>query len=411
MRLFANMDRMDREAWLLLLTSSLFFMATSLSSTFVNVYLFKMEEDWVLISMFNLIQYFMTAVTFALGGWLIKKRDRVMAIRLGVAVLALFYLGVWWLGARSVDWFSALGVIIGLGSGFYWLAYHVMYFEITEKENRDVFNGLHGFCTSAGGIVAPFVSGLLISKMGELKGYRLIFGISLIIFLCAVLVSFFFRSRKARGNYALRSVLALARDRETDWFWVNLAMTGQGFREGVFAFLLGLLFFVIVKSELALGSFYTVSSAMSCLSFFIVSRYLRPDLRNRYMLVGAWMMGLAAVPFVFQPNEWTIWILGVGVSLFYPLYLSPMTAIVFDVIGQSGETAKYKVEYVVSREMALNLGRMAGVLLFAGWVQSSTSLSSIRWFVLVISFVQIFAWWAMRKIPVQKRVENHAWRM
>ncbi len=180
-----------------------FFMATSLSSTFVNVYLFKMEEDWVFISMFNLIQYLTTAVTFALGGWLIKKRDRVMAIRLGVAVLSFFYLSVWWLGARSVDWFAALGVILGMGSGFYWLAFHVMYFEITEKENRDIFNGLHGFCTSVGGIVAPFVSGFLISQMGELKGYRLIFGISLIIFLCAVLASFLFPFPKSPGKLSI----------------------------------------------------------------------------------------------------------------------------------------------------------------------------------------------------------------
>lgn len=406
MQIFANMDRLDREAWLLLLTSSLFFIATSLSSTFVNVYLFKIEEDWVLISIFNLIQYFTAAVTFVFGGWLVKKWDRVMAIRLGVAVLAFFYLSVWWLGVKSVSYFTGLGIIMGLGSGFYWLAYHVMYFEITEKENRDIFNGVHGLCTSVGGIVAPFISGILISRMGELNGYRLIFGISLLIFLCAVLVSFLFRSRKARGRYELGSILSLIRDHKNNWFWVNMAMIGQGFREGVFAFLIGLLFFVIVKSELALGSFFTFSSAMSCLSFFIVSRYMRPGWRNHFMLVGGWMMGLAAVPFVFQTNEWTIWILGVGVSLFYPLYLSPMTSTVFDVIGQSHETAKYRVEYVVSREMALNLGRIAGVLLFIGWIQYSTALWYIRWFVLVVSFVQIFSWWAMRKIPVMQLLEN-----
>lgn len=402
MQILGNMDRLDREAWLLLLTSSLFSIATSLSSTFVNVYLFKIENDWMLISLFNVIHYLTAGATFIMGGWLAKKFDRIVAIRMGVAVLAVFYLSVWWLGVHSVSYVVLLGIVIGLGAGFYWLAYNVMYFEITEKDNRDIFNGVNGLCTSIAGIAAPFLSGIIISRMGEFQGYRVIFGISLSIFLCAVLVSFLFKARRARGYYRLGSILSLVKQKKAYWYWVNLAMIGQGLREGIFAFLLGLLFFIIVKSELALGSFFTFSSSVSCLSFYIVSRYMRPDLRYHFMFIGVIMMGLAAFPFAFHINDWTIWILGVGSALFYPLYMSPLTSTVFDVIGETNETAKLRVEYVVARELALSTGRIAGILLFMCWIQYSTDIRHIRWFVLIISFIQILSWFAIRHIPVAR---------
>lgn len=402
MQILGNVDRLDREAWLLLLTSSLFSIATSLSSTFVNVYLFKIENDWMLISFFNVIHYLTAGATFIMGGWLAKKFDRIVAIRMGVAVLAVFYLSVWWLGVHSVSYVVLLGIVIGLGAGFYWLAYNVMYFEITEKDNRDIFNGVNGLCTSVAGIAAPFLSGIIISRMGEFQGYRVIFGISLSIFLCAVLVSFLFKARRARGHYRLGSILSLVKQKKAYWYWVNLAMIGQGLREGIFAFLLGLLFFIIVKSELALGSFFTFSSSVSCLSFYIVSRYMRPELRYRFMFIGVIMMGLAAFPFAFHINDWTIWILGVGSALFYPLYMSPLTSTVFDVIGETNETAELRVEYVVARELALSTGRIAGVLLFMWWIQYSTDIRHIRWFVLIISFIQILAWFAIRHIPVDR---------
>src|SRR3954449_6437713 len=134
MQIFGRTDRLDREAWLLLLMSGLFAIASALSSSFVNIYLWKIKNDWILISWFNTIHYGSAAATFVFAGWMTKQIERVIAIRLGVAGLSIFYLSVLWLGTKAVDYIFWLGIMMGLGSGFFWLAFNVLYFEITEKK-------------------------------------------------------------------------------------------------------------------------------------------------------------------------------------------------------------------------------------------------------------------------------------
>ncbi|MFC7441355.1 MFS transporter [Laceyella putida] len=395
-----QLSKLDRSSWLLLLENGLFAVASSLSGMFVNVFLWKIKKDWTMISWFNLIHFVAAALTFILAGWMVKRVDRVVSIRLGVAILSLFYLAVWLLGKNAVTYVYLLGVVLGLGAGFFWLAYNVLYFEITERNTRDIFNGANGLFTSVAGIAAPFISGLLIRYMGQTKGYHFIFGLSLVIFLAAVVVSFLFKSRSARGNFQLVRVLSLIRKREAHWRWVSYAMIAQGLREGVFAFLIGLLVYVTTKDEFTLGSFFTVGSIVSMISYFVVGKIMKPRSRNTFILIGALMMGMAVLPFVFQISSWTMWVLGVGAALFYPFYMTPLTSTVFDVIGETKQSAALRVEYVVMRELMLNIGRVTGILLFIIWVSQMTDVSQLRWFMLMIGFAPVLTWVAIRKVPL-----------
>jgi YQGE family putative transporter len=179
-------------------------------------------------------------------------------------------------------------------------------------------------------------------------------------------------------------------------------MAAQGVREGSFAFLLSLLFFLTVKSEWKLGIFFTVSSLVSMISYYVAGRFIRPSRRNGFILLGTVMMGLVVLPFVFFIKDWTMWIFGVGAALFYPFYMSPLMSTVFDVIGATEESARLRVEYVVARELFLGAGRIAGILLFIWWAGRSSELDHIRWFVLMVGFVQILVWWSIRHIPAER---------
>ncbi|OYD08887.1 MFS transporter [Paludifilum halophilum] len=400
MRLLGETNRLDKAAWLLLIISGLFALSTALSNTFVNVYLWKLKKDFALIGRYNLVNYAAMAITFIGAGRMAKRVDRVIAIRLGVALQAFFYLAVLWLGTSAPRYVTLLGMFIGVGSGFFWLAYNVLYFEITERYNRDIYNGINGLLTSVAGIVAPAVSGLVITRVDQLTGYRVIFSLSLSVFLVAVVISFMLKRRSARGIYRLRDILRLTFNRESHWYWVNLAMIAQGVREGLFAFLISLLVYVATGSELALGGYLTVSSAVALISYFLVGRWMRMSWRNESILFGAVMMGVVVLPLMWEVNTWTLIILGVGAALFYPVYMVPLTSVVFDVIGENQRTARLRVEYVVARELSLNTGRILSVGVFLWWIRRMPDPSEVKWLVLAVGFVQIFAWLTIRRIPL-----------
>ena len=170
--------------------------------------------------------------------------------------------------------------------------------------------------------------------------------------------------------------------------------------------MIGLLIFVMTDNELILGSFATVSSFVSLVAFFVVGRALKKRWRNTFMVVGAGLLGVVVLPFVFKAGTLQLFILGVGAALFYPMYYVPLTSKVFDVIGESQKTAKLRVEYVVTRELALNVGRVASIALFLIVVSRTTEVDHLKWILFAVGFAQVFAALFMRRVhvvPVEDR--------
>lgn len=381
---------------LLLFISTLFTISTALSNTFVNVYLWKLEKNYILIGWFNFYQYLFIMIIFILAGKIAKNRDRVIILRIGVVILTVFYFAVLLLGNAAAKQYVVLGILLGIGQGFYWFAFHLLYFEITEPENRDVFNGWNGLLTSAGGIIAPFLSGWLIAKSSGLTGYRMIFFISLVIFAVAVISSFFFRHRQYKGDYRLIQVLKETA-KNPDWRNILFAMAAQGGREGIILFLIGLLIYISTNSEFSLGTYTMLISAVSFFTYYIVGKILRREWRNRSMMIGSVMMAIVVIPMFLDIKYSTLLIYGIGTSIFAPLYFIPLTSGIFDKIGENEASASLRGEYIVLREIGLNLGRIVSTLFFIFFIKE-IGIEYLRFLLLISGSLQIFTWYFMKSV-------------
>ena len=387
---------LDRAAKWLLAVNALFAVSVALSSTFVNVYLWKVKQDYTMIGLFNLWQYLMIAWTFVLAGWLVKRRDRAVTLGIGVVVLALFYLTVLLLGERAVQHVYWLGALLGVGNGFYWLGYNVLYFEITEPENRDRYNGYDGLFTSLAEIIAPLLSGWIIVTMSDLWGYTVIFGISLGMFVVAAVLTFALPKRPLRGKYALREVYFESR-RRSKWHYALLASIGQGLPDAVFVFLIGLLVYVVTANEWQLGVFSFITAGVSMLTYFAVGRFMRRQWRNAFILAGALAMSLAVIPSLWHTNYGTLVLFGIGLSLSAPFFLIPLTSTVFDLIGAQHWRVYTRVEHVVIRELALSVGRLLGIAAFLWTVRYTTKTGHLLLLIFLLSLLQCLSWFFMKK--------------
>jgi YQGE family putative transporter len=383
---------------LLLIIQGMFAAANALSGTFVNVYLWKVSNDYALIGWFSLANQISIALTFWIGGKWVKEHNKMNSLRLGVAISAAFYLLVLLFQKQAVDYVLLLGAVQGMGFGFFWLAFNVVYFEVTSPETRDRFNGLAGLMTSGASMLAPWISGLLITKMKDSTGYKFIFTISLTIFLIGVITSFFLKKRKVEGSYEWFHAFIRLKEKRNPWRLAVPALIAQGIREGVFVFLIGLMVFVATNNEMQVGNYFLITSAVALFSFMLLSKWLKPHRRIFAMLIGSVMMVFVIFPFFWEVNYTTLLIFGIGTSIFMPLFIIPMTSSVFDIIGQDKESASHRVEYVVLREMGLNLGRMAGTILFIAVVSWRTDPAVINWLVLFIGSAPIAAWFFMRRL-------------
>ncbi|MDG0811755.1 MFS transporter [Cohnella rhizosphaerae] len=288
--------KLDRQAVLLLAVNALFTCGNALSATFVNIYIWKIKHDYALLGWFAVVHQLAMSLTFWLAGKWVKEGNKMNALRGGVIAAAAFYGLVLAFGTRAADAVPVLGLVQGVSSGLFWLSFNVVYFEITGPDNRDRFNGWAGLLGSLAGMLAPWLSGLLIASSGGNAGYRLIFGISLAIFVAGAAITFGLHKREPSGRYDWRIGLGGLLRKGNPWRAIAGAMVAQGLREGIFGFVIALLVYTSTGSEMKLGSFSLYTSAAAFLSFWVAGRLLKPRLRFWGMLIGAAMMTLFIVP-------------------------------------------------------------------------------------------------------------------
>ncbi|SFA70781.1 MFS transporter, YQGE family, putative transporter [Lentibacillus halodurans] len=353
----------SRDLILLLVIGGLYSLSIFLSNTFVNIYLWKQAGDYMTIAFYNLGIYLFQPLTFILAGKIAKKVDRVIVLRLGVIFLSLFFLSVLLIAEEASKYNFMLGSVLGVGYGFYWLAFNVLTFEITEPESRDFFNGFLGVLQSFAGMIGPLLAGTIIAGMQENVGYSVIFTISFILFIVAVVCSFFLKRRKAEGLFHFKRVL-MERNHNKNWKKILNAHVSQGLREGIFLFVISIWVFITTQSEFALGMFNLFLSGLSFVFYFIVTKWVKPSLRKKAILTGALILYFSVYIILFNINYTQLMIYAVLIGIAYPIINVPYASLTYDVIGKAWKAKEFRVEYIVVRELFVNIGRVSSIVTF-----------------------------------------------
>ncbi|MFC4388518.1 MFS transporter [Gracilibacillus marinus] len=356
-------SKVKKDLHLLLIIGGLYALATFLSNTFVNIFIWKKSGEYIDIATYNLAIYILQPISFYFAGKCAKKVDRVLILRLGILILSLFYIFVLILGDYVTTIPYVAGALLGVGYGFYWLSFNVLTFEITEPDTRDYFNGILGALQSFGGMVGPLFAGYIISILDNFTGYTYIFLVSFILFILAVIISFYLQRRKATGRFSIRFVQN-ERRKNKSWRTILHSHIAQGMREGLFIFIIAIWVYVESNSEFALGIFNLLFSFSSFISYFFISKLIKQSNRKIMIFIGGLLLYLAVAIFVFHTNYITLLVYGVIVGLSYPIFNVPFVSLTYDVIGTSRRAREYRIEYIVMRELFINMGRIVAIVCF-----------------------------------------------
>lgn len=390
---------LTKDLSLLLIIGGLYSLSAALSNTFVNIYLWKQTGKYSDLALYNLAIVILQPLTFILAGRWAKKIDRVIVLRIGVICLALFYLSVLVAGTKASTYLLLLGGLLGVGYGFYWLAYNVLTFEITEPETRDFFNGFLGILSSMGGMIGPIAAGIIITRFARFTGYTIVFGISLALFALAVFLSFSLKPRPAKGKYDFKRIMEERRQNE-NWRLVTNAHFFQGLREGTFIFVISVFVYISTGSEMALGTYGLLNSGISFVAYFLASRLIKKNFRKKAILIGGLLLYAAVILIVWEVTYAKLLIYASIIAIAYPLLLVPYISTTYDVIGQGWKAAEMRIEYIVVREVFLNIGRVVSILTFLAAVTLFNEEKSIPILLLLLGAGHIFIYVFMKRVQL-----------
>ncbi|WP_163193606.1 MFS transporter [Clostridium thermarum] len=385
---------MSKEAKILIVVSTLFTLAMGLSGIFVNVFFWRQSNSFMLIVLYNLMHYLVTPLAFVAAGWLSKKKNGIWSLRIGLMLFGIFFGMILLIGDCCIFYAYPLGILFGIASGFYWLAYNTLSFDFTSTNNRDTYNGYNGSCSGIAGAIAPITSGFIISSMKGVTGYRVVFIITLTLFVILLGISLLLRCQ----NYGTKLNLSKAIGKNCEeWQSIRKATFLWGFRDVIIGFTINILIIQTTGSELTLGKLTLLAALISSGAYVLVQKIVKPPRRRASVYLGAIASFVAIWGVIINVNYSTIFLYTVMDAFFLPFFLIQLSSSTFNVINRAHDE-DMRIEYMINKDLVLNSGRVLSAIVLLILLNMFKETNIFRYYLIFIGAAPVLAAFYLAKL-------------
>lgn len=385
---------MSKKAKILLVVSGLFTLAMGLSNVFVNIFLWKKSNDFIIIAKYNLMHYVFLPFSFLAAGWLSKKKNGIWALRIGIVLFILFFLSILLFRNDVIEYIYPIGILYGIAAGFYWLSFQVLTFDFTSTNNRDTFYGFNGSICGIANAIAPFTAAYIIEKSKDMLGYLVVFGISLGLFIILILVSLMLHSEHYGDRLDFKRILSKNGD---EWNNLRKSIAAWGLRDVVILFLIVILVYKTTGSEMALGKLTLIASLISSAAYVSEQKFIKPKRRLFSLHLGAVFMFISVAGLVIKINYTTLAMYMILSALFFPFFMVPVNSAAFNILSRNHEE-NMRIEYIVNREFALNFGRIVSTSLLIILLSLVKNERVLNYFLIFIGSAQLVSLYFLKRI-------------
>jgi YQGE family putative transporter len=364
-----------------ILITLLFTAGTVLSETFVNVFIWRLKNDYLLLITYLFSCYATIPFVFYLSGYLCMSIDRVWVYKIGIAFHAFFYFFILLYNQNVVSHLIEIGIIKGIAMGFYWFGYHILVFDYTGKDNRDSFYAKLAIISAGLSLVAPFIAGYLINKFTNYKGYYIIFTISSLLFLFAIYISTQLTSTPIKKPYKIEDLIFTKNKKWRNVMWVYFFLSAK---DTIAMFLISILVYKATGSEFTLGKFIFLVSGISIITSYLIGKFSKPETRSNLVFSGSIIYFFTCMVLIFKINFQTLLIYGIAAAVADHLVRIPLSAYSLDIIGLDINANERKMEYIVARDIPIAFGRVLILILFVIFLQYINE-AAVKTIIFVIS--------------------------
>lgn len=373
-------QRLGHEAAISLIIHACFQFGASMSGLFLNLYLWRLTQDFTINATYNIVNFAMTPFAFAVGGLIVKKLDRMVVYRLGIMLSAVFYLLVILTGEAVPQYYILFALLNGISSGFYWTGYLVLQYDVSTDRNRVRYLAINMVTFNSAGLAGPALAGLIITRMEGLQGYITIFMFAFVMFVVAAIISTKIKAVVNHHRTYYLHYVGLVMKKNKLWLYSLCGFFIFGLFQGIMLFLPNILLFQALEREDLVGYFGVLFSGITVATGYVISRRAQRDQIRKYILYGTTAVVLTASMLLIDVQLWSVIMFMVVFSVCNPLTVNSMTSYFYRLISSLPLKGQLKVESVVMREAFLNGGRVVAITVL---IMLASDLQS-KWLPVVI---------------------------
>jgi MFS family permease len=342
--------------------NALFSFGGNLSGVFQSVFLWKLDKTYSLLAYFSMYWSLAIILFFGLCAWLARKTTPLITMRLGFVFYLITYLIMLIFHQTLSEHIFLLGVVNGLAMSLYYVGMHMAVLDLTTNEKRDQFLYVQGILFTVGGMVAPLLSGIIISQLNGMTGYYVVFGATCVFFILAFFVSLRVKVKPVASNSFFWEVV---KHPSAEWRKMYKVMFADGIVSGVYTtFLITMMTFKVAGGEFSLGVFNTAAQIVSMLAFYALAKYSIPDYRIRIFTIGAVGILLGSVLISAFPVIVSLVLFAIIQPVSMNMISTSMNAMIYASIEKDPQYKDKRLDYIIIREIPLGIGRIIGVAMF-----------------------------------------------
>ena len=376
---FKNLPKKAQE-----LLISFFFYSTAypIISVFINAFIWKNDYNISYLIFFRIGQFLVVPLAFIIGGILLRVAKINTLYFIGAIFIAVSSVLTIFLKNKTIVDFLIMGIILGVGTGLYWVNRTYLTVKETNDDNRSYFFGLlFSFTTLIGFVVTLLVGWLIVFGLS----YQLLMASAfiLIIFSGLVVLKMDLESPKIGRLFIHNSSYI--------WMRKRLIHLGIGFVEGLSYIIPGLLVLTMLGNEGILGSLTAISSIISTVLIYLYGRKSHSKDHKTYFIFSTILSLFLSLLLAVAFNKFTVIIYSLlsGLTISF-LWLTLATPLFKNIDLEVGNIEEKRFSYILDTEFFLNGGRIIALAICLFIAIYYGTENSLRFSPIVLSLFQVF---------------------
>ena len=301
-------------------------------------------------------------VVFSLRNYC-KSKNRVWLMRIGIVLYFIYFLAIILLKEQVVNYIYLIGLLYGLEEGFYYSVYNTIESDGIENKDREKYLGTYNAWKNIVSIIFPLLFGGLIEKSGFINTIIVV----LIIVALQIILSIVLKDnnipKESKTNLKEFKGVMKKHPELKSIIGTNIC-SGLTYSDGALSYVITIYIIKVFSESVSLGIFTSIFSVISIIIGFLFVKVIKPEYYIKLLCTTLPITIILLCIMLLNCNFITV--------VLYNLFQT-ISKLLSDLIRERNiynfsniETIKrkYKVEYFLTLEKSLFIGRVISNTLF-----------------------------------------------
>lgn len=297
MNILKSISGRSKNFWLLEASSSLHFIAASITLIFIPIIMLSIGFELLDIILYYVILHGLVVIFNYISVKSIEKFTPKFGYILGTIFIIIFFLLYLWLEDRNWYILSLMALFSALYDSFYYVSYFYGTMNNTEHiENSKTNNIIINLLATVSWFIGPLVGALIIFFTED---KNILFGTTIVIFILSLIPLFFCKKnhkvKKADLNFKKYFKDNRNRKNFTSWGLFKISETSESILFPIFIYL--------AYKELDAVAFISIITIFTSLFFTFLSGNIEKEKREKVVILGSVALIFIWVGRIFIENE------------------------------------------------------------------------------------------------------------